>query len=132
MIFYTSTDAFSSQNTSRFFGPILQWLNPAITQDQLDGVNFFIRKCAHFTEYFIFYLLVYRGVSGGRPGWRWSRGLFAWFLVAAYSVLDEIHQSFVVSRTASPWDSLLDSTGAFVGMLGAFLLLRFFLPSRTE
>ena len=132
MMFYASTDALSSQNTSRFLAPLLRWLNPAITQHQLDIINFFVRKCAHFAEYFIFYLLVYRGVSHGRRGWRWSRGLYAWLLVAAYSVLDEFHQSFVLSRTASPWDSLLDSTGAFAGMVGAFLLLRFFLPSRTD
>jgi VanZ family protein len=28
-------------------------------------------------------------------------------------VLDEIHQAFVASRTASAYDSLLDSIGAF-------------------
>ena len=132
MMFYASTDALSSQNISRFLAPFLRWLNPAITQHQLDVINFFIRKCAHLAEYFIFYLLVYRGVSRGRRGWRWRRGLCAWFIVAAYSVLDEIHQSFVISRTASPWDVLLDSTGALAGMVGAFLLLRFLSPGRTD
>jgi len=40
-------------------------------------------------------------------------GLTALFCAAGYSALDEIHQAFVASRTASPYDSLLDSIGAF-------------------
>jgi len=64
-------------------------------------------------EYFIFCLLLYRGVRGDRKGWRWTWGLAALFCAAGYSVLDEIHQAFVASRTASAYDSLLDSIGAF-------------------
>ena len=124
LIFYASTDTFSSQNTGRFLGPILQWLYPGITQDQQHAVNFFVRKCAHFTEYAIFYLLVLHGVAGGRAGWSWSRALGAWCIVAAYSGLDEFHQSFVASRTASALDSVLDSAGAFVAMVGAYLAVR--------
>jgi len=30
----------------------------------------------------------------------------------SYAALDEFHQSFVASRTASPWDALLDTVGA--------------------
>jgi len=33
-------------------------------------------------------------------------------IAAGYASLDEFHQSFVASRTASPWDALLDTTGA--------------------
>ena len=62
----------------------------------------------------MFCLLIYRGVRAGRIGWRWTWGLTALFCAAGYSVLDEIHQAFVASRTASAYDSLLDSAGAFV------------------
>ena len=54
----------------------------------------------------------------------------AWFNAAAYSALDEIHQSFVASRTASALDSLLDSTGALVALVVLFLFYRLFLRSR--
>jgi VanZ family protein len=37
--------------------------------------------------------------------------------------MDEIHQAFVASRTASPYDSLLDSIGALFAF--AFLWLWF-------
>jgi VanZ family protein len=122
IIFSASTDAFSSQNTGRFIGPTIRWLYPAIAQAQLDFINIFVRKCAHFAEYGVFYPLVLRGLARGRTGWLWSRGLGAWLIVVAYSALDEFHQSFVASRTPSPWDSLLDSTGAFVAMLVVFLV----------
>jgi VanZ family protein len=125
LIFCASTQTFSSQYTSQVLGPILRRIFPATTQEQVDVINFLIRKFAHFAEYFVFYLLVYRGLSGVRKRWRWSWGLGAWVIAAVYSALDEFHQSFVISRTASPWDSLLDSTGAFVALLALFLVLRY-------
>jgi VanZ family protein len=70
-------------------------------------------------------LLLYRGVRGARRGWRWSWGLTALFIAASYSILDEIHQAFVASRTASPYDSLLDSVGAFVAFAVLCIWFRF-------
>jgi VanZ family protein len=65
-------------------------------------------------------MLLYRAVRGSRIGWRWSWGLTALFIAFSYSALDEIHQAFVASRQASPYDSLIDSAGAFL----AFAILR--------
>jgi VanZ family protein len=45
---------------------------PSLTADQFETVHHVIRKCAHFTEYFVFCLLLYRGVRGDRKGWRWT------------------------------------------------------------
>jgi VanZ family protein len=113
IIFSMSTDTFSAEHTGAVIEPILRWMVPSITEDQFYAVHYFIRKSAHFTEYFIFCLLIYRGVRGDRRGWRWTWGLAALACAAGYSALDEIHQAFVASRTASPYDSLLDSAGAF-------------------
>jgi VanZ family protein len=44
---------------------------------------------------------------------------------AGYSILDEIHQAFVASRTASAYDSLLDSTGAFCAFGVLWMWFRF-------
>jgi len=124
VIFSASTDTFSSAHTGAIIEPFLRWLIPSISDETVDTIHFFIRKSAHFTEYFIYFIFLYRGIRGGRRGWHWSWALTAWFIAAAYSALDEVHQSFVASRTASPWDSLLDSTGAFVALLVLFLLYR--------
>jgi VanZ family protein len=38
--------------------------------------------------------------------------------------LDEYHQSFVESRGASPWDVMIDSAGAILGLLIGYGLWR--------
>lgn len=121
VIFSMSTDTFSAEHTASVLQPLLHWLIPSLTTDQVDAIHFTIRKSAHFSEYFVFCLLLYRGVRGGRKGWRWTWGIAALFCAAGYSVMDEIHQAFVASRTASAYDSLLDSAGAFA----AFAMLLF-------
>jgi VanZ family protein len=113
VIFSMSTDTFSSEHTASVFEPILRWMVRSLTEDQFSAIHYLIRKSAHFTEYFVFCLLLYRGVRGDRKGWRWTWGMAALCCAAGYSVLDEIHQAFVASRTASAYDSLLDSAGAF-------------------
>src|ERR1700720_164298 len=124
VIFSLSTDAFSADHTGRILRPILFWLIPHLTEQGFVTIHFFVRKTAHFTEYFIFCLLLYRGIRGGQRGWRWSWALTALFIAAGYSALDEIHQAFVASRTASPYDSLLDSIGATFAGVVLFLWFR--------
>ncbi len=124
VIFMLSTDSFSSEHTASVFSPLIQWLFPQLTEDQFDYIHHIIRKSAHFTEYFIFCLLLFRGIRSDRRGWRWSWGLSALSLAAAYSILDEVHQAFVASRTASPFDSLLDSVGAFFAFAILWLWFR--------
>jgi VanZ family protein len=121
VIFSLSTDTFSAEHTGSVIEPILRWIYPALTTRQFEIIHFFTRKSAHFTEYFVFALLLFRGIRRGRTGWRWSWGLLAWFTAAIYAALDEIHQAFVASRTASPYDSLLDSIGAAAAILFIFL-----------
>ena len=116
VIFSASTDAFSAEHTASVFEPILRWMVRSLTEDQFSAIHYLIRKSAHFTEYFVFCLLLYRGVRGDRKGWRWTWGMAALCCAAGYSVLDEIHQAFVASRTASAYDSLLDSAGAFAAL----------------
>jgi VanZ family protein len=124
IIFSMSTDTFSAEHTGSVIEPIMRWLVSSITEEQFAAIHYFIRKSAHFTEYFIFCLLIYRGVRGERKGWRWTWGLVALSCAAGYSALDEIHQAFVVSRTASAYDSLLDSAGAFVAFAALWLWFR--------
>ena len=131
VIFLASTDAFSSAHTGSILWRILQALYPAISDEQFEFIHFFTRKSAHVTEYFIFYLLLFRGMRGDRKGWYWTWAFGAWFLAAFYSALDEVHQSFVASRTASPWDSLIDSAGAFLALIVVFLYLRVYCRNRS-
>jgi len=125
VIFTLSTDTFSAANTGSIIEPVLRWLFRSLSRHQIHEIHHFIRKTAHFTEYFVFYLLLFRGARGDRKGWRWTWALVALSIAAGYSALDEIHQAFVISRTASPWDSFLDSIGASVASILVFLFYRF-------
>lgn len=124
VIYSLSTDAFSTEHTGSILEPIFRWFMPAMSAELFHEIHHFIRKCGHFTEYFMFCLLIYRGVRGSRPGWRWTWGVAALSCAAGYSALDEIHQAFVASRTASAYDSLLDSIGAFAAFAVLWLWFR--------
>lgn len=126
VIFVLSTDGFSAERTSRFFDPILRWLFPSASPESIFHMHHLIRKAAHFVEYFVFFVFIYRGIRRSRGGWHWGWALAAWMIAAIYSGLDEFHQTFVSSRGPSAWDSLLDSTGALVALLTLFFLYRRF------
>ena len=126
LISLASTDDFSSSHTSTVFLPLLHWLFRSASPEALERMHFFIRKSAHFTEYFVFSVILQRSVRGEDRGWRLRWAIWALAIAAGYSALDEFHQSFVPSRTASPWDSLLDTTGAAAAqvVLGLWAILR--------
>jgi len=113
VIFWLSTNMFSAKHTASVVAAVLRWFWPGVSEDRFHAIHYYIRKSAHFSEYFVFCLLIYRGVRGKRAGWRWTWALEALFFAAAYSALDEVHQAFVASRVASVYDALLDSRGRF-------------------
>jgi VanZ family protein len=112
LISFLSTDAFSSDHTSRFIIPVLHLLIPPASLETLELMHAIIRKTAHLTEYFILGVLLHRALRGDERGWKLRWALWAIAIAAAYASLDEFHQSFVPSRTASPWDALIDTIGA--------------------
>lgn len=116
-IWLLSTDHFSSASTGRFIAPILTWLFPSASEETLKLLHGLIRKAAHFVEYFVFSLLVFRGIRGDRRRWRLSWSLETVFLAAIYAALDEIHQAYESDRTSSMYDSLLDTVGAAAAQL---------------
>ncbi len=121
-----STGAFTSENTGRIIIPLLHWLLPSLPPKTLALMHHVIRKCAHFTEYFILSLLILRGIRAGRHGTRLVWAAVAILLVAGYAALDEFHQSFVPGRTAAISDVLLDTTGGITAQAVAALAALWF------
>jgi VanZ family protein len=107
-----STDTFSSEHTSLVVIPVLRWLFPHADAETLKLMHGVIRKMAHVTEYFIFSVFLIHGLRGKERKWKLRWAIWAIVIAAGYASLDEFHQSFVASRTASPWDALLDTVGA--------------------
>lgn len=105
-------------DTSRTSGLVL-WLLSLLPIDpsflELDAVKIFIRKSAHFTEYFVLAIFFFRMY------WWYVERRAAYFLAfgsaVLYSMTDEFHQTFVPGRGASILDVGIDSTGAFLGIL---------------
>ena len=116
-----STGAFTSENTSRIIIPVLHFLFPHASPATLEFVHHIIRKCAHFTEYFIFSLLVLRGIRAGQKSTHLRWALMTILIVAGYAALDEFHQSFVPGRTAAVGDVLIDTTGGATAQISAWL-----------
>jgi len=117
-ISYASSASFSASNTSRIIGPLVLWLFPSTSAETLDTIHFITRKIAHFTEYAILGFLAARAFrTSSRPaiGERWF--LICATLVVVYALMDEYHQSFVPSRTASIVDSLIDMAGGLTALL---------------
>ena len=67
-----------------------------------------LRKLAHAAEYGVLGGLVFRAVRSAPA---------ALMLASAYAVTDEVHQAFVTGRHGSPLDWLVDSAGAFLGVV---------------
>ena len=113
-----STAEFSSISTSGLIGPLLLWLFPDLSESRLAALHFLIRKAGHLSEYAILALLARRAfVTSSRANIqrRWFE--FALLLVTGYALLDEFHQSFVPSRTASIYDSAIDVAGGLTVLL---------------
>jgi VanZ family protein len=126
-ITYASSDGFSASNTSRIIAPIVLWLFPNTSAETMTIIHLIIRKIAHFTEYGILGYLAVRAFRTS-PGLGISRNwvLLSLSLVVVYALIDEFHQSFVPSRTASIYDSFIDMTGG----LTVILLLRLWYRER--
>ncbi|HYA96848.1 MAG TPA: VanZ family protein [Methylomirabilota bacterium] len=123
-IFVMSTESFSAEHTGKIIVPAIHWLFPSLTARQLRLAHHYVRKAAHFAEYFVFALLLFRGVRGAGKGWRWTWGLAAFSATAVYAALDEVHQIFVTGREASFRDVLIDAAGALAAMVVLRLWMR--------
>jgi len=122
-IFIGSTDLLSAGHTSRFIGPFLRWFSPNISDAAIGSVQLVVRKCGHLTEYAILAGLVCRALQQHLT--HFFRAAFVAFAVAGfYAALDEFHQSFVASRTGTPWDVMVDCIGAFAGVIIYRLMAR--------
>ena len=95
-------------------------LDQALTEEvklsYVNKIHPYVRKLAHVTEYFLlavsvsFPLYVYR--LRGIP-----LVLIAGAFCVGFACLDELHQSFILGRTPSKRDVMIDSIGIFSGII---------------
>ena len=118
VIFGMSTGMFSSDHTSRFIVPLLNFLFPQLSPHDVDLIHGLIRRAGHVTEYFILGVLLFRAFRSDSPyPWRPRWTLYAIIAVVVYAMSDEFHQSFVGSRSASLIDVSIDSAGGVLSQV---------------
>ena len=84
------------------------------------GIEFVVRKLAHFSEYAVLAVLMHRALRlNGCPAPYPLSLLFS----ALYACTDEFHQSFVPGRSMELRDVLIDTSGAAFGLLLVFCTL---------
>jgi VanZ family protein len=107
VIFIFSTDHFSdARTTAALLRPTISWV---------------IRKLAHWTEYFILAVLLMRALNARSAGMI-TKGHLLWSVIWAvtYAIIDEWHQTFVLSRQGRVGDVTIDAIGALCGALAFY------------
>jgi len=118
LIFIGSSDLLSASHTSGFIIGPLHLLFPRASEATLASIHFALRKLGHFTEYAILAWLLARAIRTSSQDWLRKRWFWmALSFVVCYALFDEFRQSFVPSRTASIYDSLIDISGGLTALL---------------
>ncbi len=118
-----STDYFSSDNTGNLLYRLVTRLFGNIDLGQFLMLHHYLRKGGHVLGYGILTLLLLRGLRATlnqAHAWVWRIGWFALMGTAIVASMDELHQSFIPSRTGKPSDVLLDSASGLIFLLIAY------------
>ena len=117
LIFYFSTETFSSSNTEGFLSEWLLRFLPEISPARFMALHLVSRKAAHWFEYFVFGILLLRAQwRGEEPKLATAAIARTLALALAYAFSDEYHQSWVPERTASAVDVAIDTFGGICGV----------------
>jgi VanZ family protein len=127
-----STNLGSSEHTSRILYPIFRLLfemDPA----RFAVWNALLRKTGHFVGYFTLSVLLFRSWRATFPRlstrWCLQWATLAFLCTSLVAILDEWHQSFLLSRTGTFRDVILDGSAGFVAQITLFAILRMQRPS---
>jgi VanZ family protein len=90
----------------------------------------FLRNCAHCLEFMGLSVLMFNGVYATSEAK--ITPVIAFFGTVAYAVTDEIHQIFVPERAFQLSDILVDSTGALIGVIASFIILKIILTIKER
>jgi VanZ family protein len=124
LITFESTDYMSAQNTGSILYDFLTRIFGEINLYDFLYWHHLLRKAGHVVGYAILGLLLLRGFRAtlaSRGSWT---PVLAWLGTAFIATMDEWHQSFIPSRTGTPWDVLLDSVAGLAALLLAYIALR--------
>jgi VanZ family protein len=131
VIVLESTAWFGADRTSRPLRIAFEAVFGPVSDARWDVFHHYIRKAGHFTGYGLI------GVAWLRAWWMtlprsrfFSDVGLALLGTGLLATWDEWHQSFLPNRTSSPWDVLIDCTGAICLLLATYFFVKLFRPER--
>ena len=120
LISIESTDTFSAAHTAGMLYRLVIHLFRHVDMEQFLLVHHYLRKTGHVVGYGILSLLLLRGLRATfhqSQRWVWHTALLALAGTAFVASMDEWHQSYIPSRTGTPWDVVLDSVAGLIFLL---------------
>lgn len=105
-----------------FIDDDFEYLSPEAQTEAVESLSHLVRKTAHFCIFGMLGILVSSAISTYHLTPRRTL-LYSVSLCALYAVSDEVHQFFVPGRACMLRDMLLDTCGAFCGVLFVTLVL---------
>ena len=131
VILFESTEFMGADHTTGPFRWLFQSIFGPINDASWDNIHHYIRKSGHFLGYGLIGLAWLRAWWFTLPHSRFRTDAFLALMgTALVASCDEWHQTFLPNRTGTPWDVLLDCTGAIVLQLLVYLFMRMFKPKR--
>jgi VanZ family protein len=131
VIVVESTEFMGADHTSGPLRYIYELIFGPVTNARWDIVHHYLRKSGHFLGYGMIGLAWLRAWWMTLPKSRIGPDMLLAVLgTACVASADEFHQSFLWNRTASPWDVLLDCSGAITLQLFVYLVMRIAKPKK--
>lgn len=82
----------------------------------VNELHYFIRKLAHFSIYMLLGMFSYMALIPFKQELK-KPAVISLAVCAVYAVFDEIHQRFIPGRSMRVTDMVLDTFGAFIGIV---------------
>ncbi len=131
MIMVESTEWMGADHTGAPLRALYQAIFGQVSNAQWELIHHYLRKSGHFLGYGFIGLAWLRAWWMTLPHSRFvPDALLALTGTALIASLDEFHQSFLPNRTASPWDVLIDCSGAITLQLMVYVFMRISRPKR--
>jgi VanZ family protein len=138
LLFTESTDMASAKNTDGLLYTVVSFVAPHIDRSFVDLLNEMMRKTGHFLGYGILSVLVFFALRNTnrdrlrrllqrpwgmhrRDLWRLEWSFIGVMTAVGMATYDEIHQTFIPSRTGRWQDVVLDTCGAVMMQLVVYL-----------
>jgi VanZ family protein len=131
MIMVESTEWMGADYTTHPLRTFFEAIFGRVTDAHWNTIHHIIRKSGHFVGYGLIGLAWLRAWWMTMPHSRFLTDAFLALLgTAAIATADEYHQSFLSNRTSSPWDVLIDCSGAIVLQIVVYIFMRVARPKR--